>query len=45
MNWTDKDLKQFISKNIDKEQVNKQVSNFQKGFPFMEITKAATVGD
>ena len=45
MNWTDKDLGQFSNKGIDKEQVEKQINNFKKGFPFMEITKAATVGD
>ncbi len=45
MNWTENDLQQFKSKNIDAEQVNKQISKFKKGFPFMEITKAATVGN
>ncbi|RLD62120.1 MAG: DUF4301 domain-containing protein [Bacteroidetes bacterium] len=43
--WTDKDLKQFSNKGIAKEQVEKQISNFKKGFPYMEITKAAMVGD
>ncbi|OQX99933.1 MAG: NAD metabolism ATPase/kinase [Bacteroidetes bacterium 4572_117] len=45
MTWTEKDLIQFKSKNIDKEHVDTQINNFKKGFPFMEITKAATVGD
>lgn len=45
MNWTDKDLKQFTEKGINAEQVNKQIDNFKRGFPFMEITKPATVGD
>jgi len=45
MSWTDNDLQQFNNKGIDKEQVGKQIVNFQKGFPFMEITKPATVGD
>ncbi|MEN8121405.1 MAG: DUF4301 family protein [Bacteroidota bacterium] len=45
MNWTNKDLKQFSDKEINLAQVDKQINNFKKGFPFMEITKPAVIGD
>ncbi len=45
MNWTNKDLNQFEKKGISTEQVDKQIDNFIAGFPFMDISKAATIGD
>jgi len=45
MNWTEKDLAQFKSKGIDTKLINKQIEGFKAGFPFMDIKKAATVGD
>jgi hypothetical protein len=40
--FTDKDLKQFSKKNIKIETVESQIENFKKGFPFINIIKAAT---
>jgi hypothetical protein len=36
------DLKQFQDKSISVEEINEQVENFQKGFPFVKLTAAAT---
>lgn len=43
--FSEKDLKQFKEKGIAVEQVTQQVENFRKGFPYMNIVKAATVND
>ena len=40
--FTDKDLKQFSKKNIKAEIAEKQIENFKKGFPFINIVEAAT---
>ncbi len=45
MTFTEKDLKQFESKGISKETVEKQLENFKKGFPFVRLTAPATVGN
>ncbi len=45
MKFTDKDLQLFGTKNISVEQIEEQIQNFKTGFPFMDIIKAATVGD
>jgi len=45
MNWTEQDLQVFKEKGIDKQQVETQIQDFINGFPYMEIIKAATVGD
>ncbi len=43
--FSDKDLQQLNSLAISKEEVAKQINNFENGFPYLEIQKAATVGD
>ncbi len=40
--FNDKDLKQFSLKGVSKKTVNKQIENFKKGFPFLNIIKPAT---
>ncbi len=40
--FKDKDLKQFSEKGISKEKVEKQIENFKKGFPYVNIIKPAT---
>ena len=43
--FTDSDLLQIKDKNISIEDVEKQLENFKKGFAFINITSAATVGN
>jgi hypothetical protein len=42
---TEKDLLQINNKGINHETVLDQIKNFKKGFPFMDIKKAATIGN
>ncbi len=42
--FTNKDLKQFKGKGIDIDIVNKQLENFKKGFPFVNLAAPATPG-
>jgi len=41
--FTDKDLKQFSDKGINKKNVEEQINNFKKGFPYVNIIDAATI--
>lgn len=41
--FTEKDLKQFKEKNIPKDLIERQVKNFEKGFPYSNIIAPATV--
>ncbi|BDC98456.1 DUF4301 family protein [Persicobacter psychrovividus] len=43
--FTEEELAQFENRGISTEEVERQLINFQEGFPFMEILKAATLGD
>ncbi len=43
--FTEKDLQQFKQRDISVETVSQQIENFKTGFPFLPITKAATIGD
>ncbi|MCF6364630.1 MAG: DUF4301 family protein [Bacteroidales bacterium] len=43
--FTKNDLKQFSEKGISKETVEKQIENFKKGFPYVNIVKVATIND
>ncbi len=45
MNYSKNDLTQFETKGISLEQIEKQINNFKNGFPYMDIVKAATIGD
>ncbi|RLD63599.1 MAG: DUF4301 domain-containing protein [Bacteroidetes bacterium] len=40
--FTDKDLQLFAKKGIDKGLIDSQIENFQNGFPFVNLTAAAT---
>ena len=39
------DLLQIKNKGTALETIHHQIKNFQTGFPYMEIVKAATIGD
>ncbi|MEM6346954.1 MAG: DUF4301 family protein [Bacteroidota bacterium] len=43
--FSEKDLQQFQSLGIPESLVNTQLENFRAGFPFLNIKKAATIGD
>lgn len=43
--FSEKDLSQIASQGISLEIVNQQIQDFADGFPFMQLQKAATVGD
>lgn len=43
--FNDKDLALFASKGISKEQVENQLECFKKGFPYLELDSAASVGN
>lgn len=43
--FTQDDIKQLTSKNIDLKQVEEQIQFFIKGFPFMNLVKPATIND
>ena len=42
---TSQDLNQLKHLNIDESEVAKQIEDFKKGFPYLPVQKAATVGD
>ncbi|MCS6833234.1 MAG: DUF4301 family protein, partial [Flammeovirgaceae bacterium] len=43
--FTPNDLAQIAQQGISLEAIEAQIANFKKGFPFLHIQKAATVGD
>lgn len=43
--FTQSDLKKIEKKGISIDQVEKQLQNFRKGFPYLNIEKAATIND
>lgn len=43
--FTDQDLLLIERRGISREQIETQLEYFKKGFPFLEVTSAATVGD
>ena len=45
INFSDKDLKQLVDKGIAKEKVFSQIETFKEGIPFVELEKAAIMGD
>lgn len=45
MNWADKDLKLFKEKGININQVEEQITFFKKGFPYMQLKRAAIAGN
>ena len=42
---TEKDLQQIEKRGSNSETVKKQIENFKKGFPYLEVEAAATVGN
>lgn len=40
--YTNEDLQQFKNKNISIDKVNEQLNNFKQGFPFINLSSAAT---
>jgi len=45
MSFTDKDISQIAKRGSNLETVNEQIENFRKGFPFLNVIKAATIGE
>lgn len=45
MNFSDKDISQIKQHGLTIEEVNKQIQKFNSGFPFIEITSPASVGN
>lgn len=45
MRFSEKDQEQFSAMGIEPEKVEKQIENFKKGFPFVQLERAATVND
>lgn len=43
--FTNQDLAQIAAKGIDLSTIEQQISDFEAGFPFLPLSKAATVGD
>ncbi|MBN1253626.1 MAG: DUF4301 family protein [Bacteroidales bacterium] len=43
MNFNIKDLEQFKKKNIDLKVIEKQIDDFESGFPYLQIIEAATI--
>ncbi|VAW15663.1 hypothetical protein MNBD_BACTEROID01-1632, partial [hydrothermal vent metagenome] len=42
---SEKDKSQISSRGSNLEKVKKQIEDFKKGFPYLKIEKAASVGD
>lgn len=42
---TEKDLTQISSHGLNQQQVNNQLENFRNGFPYLNISRAAVIGD
>jgi hypothetical protein len=45
MTFTSKDLSQIEARGASLQTINQQIENFKNGFPFMNVIKAATIGD
>jgi len=43
--FTKNDLEQIISRGSNLQEIEKQISHFRKGFPFLKVLRPATVGD
>ena len=43
--FTDKDLELFKQRDVTVEQIEEQLNSFKKGFPFLKLVSAATVGN
>ncbi|MFN8358111.1 MAG: DUF4301 family protein [Spirosomataceae bacterium] len=45
MQFSEQDLQQIAAQGIDLQTIEQQIEDFKKGFPFLPLSKAATVGD
>lgn len=45
MSFTNSDLSQIAKRGSKLDTVNEQIENFRTGFPFLNVIKAATIGD
>ena len=45
MEFSKKDLEQIQGHNLSLAQIEKQLENFKKGFPFVNLEKPAVIGD
>ncbi|MCK8491934.1 MULTISPECIES: DUF4301 family protein [Spirosoma] len=45
MQFTEQDQDQIVAQGISPEQIDKQINYFVNGFPYLNVIKAATVGD
>ncbi len=43
--FSDADLKSFAQRGISKDQVEQQIQNFKEGFPYLDLVRAAGIGD
>ena len=43
--FTKNDLEQIINRGSNLQEIEKQISHFRKGFPFLKVLRPATVGD
>ncbi len=43
--FTEKDIQQIESKGLTPEELNNQIKNFKQGFPYLNISKPATIND
>lgn len=43
--FSEKDLQQITEQGIDLHTIEQQIENFRKGFPYLNIVKAATIND
>jgi hypothetical protein len=43
--WSEKDLEQIITRGSDAHIVNEQIQYFKNGFPYLQLAKAATIGN
>ncbi len=45
MQFTDQDQSQILAQGVSIDQINQQIQHFIQGFPYLNVIKAATVGD
>ncbi len=45
INLSERDLQQLKEKNIDKQKIDEQILNFEKGFPYIRLVRPATISD
>ncbi|MFD2574024.1 DUF4301 family protein [Spirosoma soli] len=45
MQFTEQDQDQMLAQGVSLDQINQQIQHFVEGFPYLNVIKAATVGD